>query len=230
MKFDRRRLFAAFAGAASAGAATPARRANRCATAPLPRAEIDATTLGVRPNADLDQSVALQSAIAQAAAAGSLLRLPPGTYPPALCNYRLMPRSPASRLDALVMIGGPSLLASTGSDYVSLSGLVSTAITLRCLTARPRAFDARARIALTDWMIVNAGGDGIRLDAIAGEVTGNTGSTPPIYAIFSDDAAGLRIAGNTVPRRRQRRHSGVARQARRRRYAGRRQPHRRCRQ
>jgi polygalacturonase len=78
MKFNRRRLFAAFAGAASAGAAVPATA--REAAPALGRAEINATALGVRPNLEVDQSAALQHAIEQAAAAGAVLRMPPGLY------------------------------------------------------------------------------------------------------------------------------------------------------
>ena len=82
MKFDRRRLFAAIAGAASAGAATPSAAREPFAAASVPRSEIDAASLGVRPNADIDQSAMLQSAIdarcsgriAVAAAARSLSR------------------------------------------------------------------------------------------------------------------------------------------------------------
>jgi len=84
MNFNRRRLFAAFAGA-SAGAATPAlaRDAFRSENWPAgeaPRSEIDAVSLGVRPNDEADQSAVLQRAIARAAAAGAVLRLPPGLY------------------------------------------------------------------------------------------------------------------------------------------------------
>ncbi len=75
------------------------------------------------------------------------------------------------------------------------------AITLRCLTAAASYSLTQGRaLRLTDCMIVNAGGDGIRLDAIAGEVTGNTVIDAANYAIFSNNAAGLRIAGNTVQR------------------------------
>ncbi len=97
MKFDRRRLFAAFAGAASAGAATPVAAREPLGTSSVPRAEIDATTLGVRPNAELDQSAVLQSAIdasrgrriGAAVAARNISRR--RTAIPALCR-----RSPAS--------------------------------------------------------------------------------------------------------------------------------------
>ena len=75
MSLDRRRLFAALAGAATAGAAAPA-LARDVATRPA----TDATALGLRPNAPDDQSKALQRAIDQAAAAHVPLALAPGTY------------------------------------------------------------------------------------------------------------------------------------------------------
>ena len=110
MNFDRRRLFAALAGAvgiASAGSAPPALarrwserrrreherpRAAERAPAPEPTANsltignvaprplIDGSTLGLRVNAVEDQSRAFQHAIATAAAAGAVLQLTPGFY------------------------------------------------------------------------------------------------------------------------------------------------------
>ncbi len=202
MTFDRRRLFAAVAGAASAGVATPVAAREMIGTPPPPRAEIDATTLGVRPNADLDQSAILQSAITRAAAAGSLLRLPPGVYRAGA--LQLPPYAALAGVigsTRLVMTSGPSLLASTGSDYVSLSGLVLDGNHVALPDGRGLVHLTQGRaLRLTDCMIVNAGGDGIRLDATAGEVTGNTVIDAADYAIFSNDAVGLRIAGNTVQR------------------------------
>src|ERR1700752_1787633 len=108
MKFNRRRLFAAFAGAASAGAAVPATARE---AVPL-RAEIDASSLGVRPNAGGDQSAPLQHAIEPAAAPGAVLRMPPGLYRPRalrLPPYAIIVGLPGST--RLVMTGGLSLLS-----------------------------------------------------------------------------------------------------------------------
>ena len=99
------------------------------------------------------------------------------------------------------MTAGPSLLTATGSDYVSISGLVLDGNHVALPDGRGLVQLTQGRaLRLTDCMIVNAGGDGIRLDAIAGEVTGNTVIDAANNAIFSNDAAGLRIAGNTVQR------------------------------
>ena len=53
MAIDRRRMFAALAGAGVFGAASEARAAVREVA---PRAELDAGALGLRPNAPDDQS------------------------------------------------------------------------------------------------------------------------------------------------------------------------------
>ncbi|MFY9692227.1 MAG: TIGR03808 family TAT-translocated repetitive protein [Xanthobacteraceae bacterium] len=202
MKFNRRRLFAAFAGAASAGAATPVVARESFPVAPVARAEIDATSLGVRPNAEIDQSAILQSAITRAAAAGSLLRLPPGLYHAGA--LQLPPFAAIAGVigsTRLVMTAGPSLLMATGSDYVSVSGLVLDGNRVALPDGRGLLHLTQGRaLRLTDCMIVDAGGNGVMLDAIAGEITNNTVIDAANHAIFSNDAAGLRIAGNTVRR------------------------------
>ena len=202
MTFDRRRLFAAIAGAASAGAATPSAAREPFAVASVPHSEIDATSLGVRPNADIDQSAMLQSAIARAAAAGSLLRLPPGVYRAGA--LQLPPFAAIAGVigsTRLIMTSGPSLLMATGSDYVSISGLVldGNHVTLPDGRGLVHLTQGRA-LRLIDCMIINAGGNGVTLDAIAGELTGITVIDAANHAIFSNDAAGLRVAGNTVQR------------------------------
>ena len=202
MKFDRRRLFAAFAGAASAGATTAVAAREPLPAAAVPRSEIDAATLGVRPNADSDQSAILQDAITRAAAAGSLLRLPPGIY--RVGALQLPPFTAIAGVigsTRLVMTGGNSLLAATGSDYLSISGIVLDGNHVALPEDRGLVHLAQGRaLRLTGCVIVNAGGNGVALDAVAGEVTGNTVIDSANYAIFSNDAAGLRITGNTVQR------------------------------
>jgi uncharacterized secreted repeat protein (TIGR03808 family) len=200
MTFNRRHLFAAFAGAVSAGAATPVAARDAFASVPAPRAEIDGGSLGVRPSADIDQSAVLQRAIELAAAGGSVLRLPPGIYRAG--GLRLPPYAAIAGVAGstrLVMTVGPSLLASTGSDYVSISDLVLDGDRVLLPDGRGLVHLAQGRaLRLTNCMVVNAGGNGVMLDAIAGEVTGNTVIGAADYAIFSNNAAGLRIAGNTV--------------------------------
>jgi uncharacterized secreted repeat protein (TIGR03808 family) len=201
VRFNRRRLFAAFAGAA--GAATPAAARepwliNR-QPAPIARAEIDAASLGVRPNASDDQSSDLQRAIDRSAAAGSVLRLPPGTYRAGALH--LPPYAAIAGVAGatrIVMSGGPSLLTSRGSDHVSLSGLVLDGANIPLADGRGLVHLTQGRAArISDCEIIRAGRNGVTLEGIGGEVTNNTVNAAA-YAIFSNDAVGLKIAGNVV--------------------------------
>ncbi len=200
MNIDRRSLFAAFAASAGAGAATPVLARDAGDVPPTARAEIDAGALGVRANAAEDQSAALQHAIERAAAAGAVLRLPPGIY---RVGALQLPSHAAlagvAGATRLVMTGGPSMLSATGSDHVSLSGLVLDGANIPLADGRGLVHLAQGRaVRITDCEIVDAGRNGVTLEGVAGEVAGNTVNNAADYAIFSNDAAGLRIAGNTV--------------------------------
>ena len=197
MSIDRRRLFAALAGAGAAGVATEAQ--STPARALGLRAEIDAVSLGLRPNALEDQTAAFQRAIEQAAAARAVLRLPPGSYRAG--SLQLPPYAAIAGVAGatrIVMSGGPSLMSATGSDHLSISGLVLDGSGVPLPERRGLLHVAHGRaLRIADCAIVNAGGNGIALDAAEGEVAGNTINAADA-AVFSLDARGLRIAGNTV--------------------------------
>jgi uncharacterized secreted repeat protein (TIGR03808 family) len=194
MSLDRRRLFAALAGAAAAGAATPALARDVSA-----RSAVDATTLGLRPNAPDDQSKTLQRAIDQAAAAGTVLHLPAGFYRAGALN---LPSHAAiagiAGLTRIVMAGGPSMFAATGGNNIALTGLLLDGANIPLPERRGLVHLTQGSgLRIADCEIVGAGRNGIALEAMDGEVTGTTISAADI-AIFSIDARGLRIAGNTV--------------------------------
>jgi uncharacterized secreted repeat protein (TIGR03808 family) len=197
MSIDRRRLFAAMAGAGAVSAASevwsmPARDTG-------PRAEIDAASLGVRPNAAEDQSQALQRAIEQAAAVRALLRLPPGFYRAG--SLQLPPYAAIAGVAGatrIVMAGGPSMMSAAGSDHVGISGLVLDGAGIPLPERRGLLHVAQGRaVRIADCEIVNSDRNGIALESVEGDVTGNTISGGDA-AIFSIDARGLRVAGNTV--------------------------------
>ncbi len=209
MPINRRRLFAALAGAASAAAATPtlARRADNAPGTDrassnddsAPRAEIEATTLGLQPNVAEDQSRTFQRAIDRAATARAVLRLAPGFYRAG--SLKLPPYSAIAGVAGatrILLSGGPFMPAATGSDHIRLSGLVldGNAIPLPARNGLVHLAQGRF-LGIADCEIVNAGRNGITLEAIEGEVVGNTISAADM-AIFSLDARGLRIAGNTI--------------------------------
>jgi uncharacterized secreted repeat protein (TIGR03808 family) len=199
MNFDRRRLFAAVAGAAAAvpAAATGAPRTNPDAA---PRPRFTADSLGLRPNAEDDQSEALQRAIARAAEAREVLHLPPGSYRAGgvqLPPYAAIRGVPGAT--RLIMTTGPSLLAATGSDYVSLRGLVLDGAAVALPDRRGLVHLSQGHgIRIADCTVLDAGRNAIALEAIEGAVTDNSISGTADNAIFSLDARGLRISGNTV--------------------------------
>jgi uncharacterized secreted repeat protein (TIGR03808 family) len=196
MSIDRRRLFAIMAAAGAVGSvgearSMPARDASR--------AEIDAASLGVRPNAADDQSQALQRAIEQAAAARAVLRLPPGFYRAGglqLPSYAAI--AGVAGATRLVMSGGPSMLSATGADHVSISGLVLDGAGIPLPERRGLLHIAQGRaVRVADCEIVNSGRNGIALESVEGDVSGNTISGGDA-AIFSIDARALRIAANAI--------------------------------
>jgi uncharacterized secreted repeat protein (TIGR03808 family) len=196
MSIDRRRLFAVMAGAGAIGAAGEAW------SMPLrdaPRAEIDAAAWGVRPNAADDQSAALQHAIEQAAATHAVLRLPPGFYRVGalqLPSYAAI--AGIAGATRLVMSGGPSMLSATGADHIGISGLVLDGAGIPLPERRGLLHIAQGRaVRVADCEIVNSGRNGIALESVEGDVSGNTISGGDA-AIFSIDARGLRIAANTI--------------------------------
>src|ERR1700730_12612887 len=200
MNTDRRRLLAALAGAA-AGAATTPTHANEPS---LPRelvahSGIVAAALGIRPNSAEDQSKALQRAIESAAATRAVLHLPPGSYRAGslqLPPYAAISGTPGAT--RIVMTGGPSLLSAAASDHIAITGLVLDGGGVALPERRGLLHLAQGRAAhIAECEIVNAGRNGITLEAMLRVVTGNVVSAADI-AIFSLDARGLRIAGNTV--------------------------------
>jgi uncharacterized secreted repeat protein (TIGR03808 family) len=194
MGFDRRRLIAAFAGAAAVAAAAPARARDAAPSSP-----IDAAALGLRPNATDDQSQILQRAIDRAAASGAVLHLPAGFYRAGA--LQLPPHAAIAGVAGatrIVMAGGPSLIAATGSDNVSLTGLIFDGASIPLPDQRGLVHLSQGHAArIADCEIIGAGRHGIALEKIDGEVTGNTVSAADT-AIFSLDARGLKISGNTV--------------------------------
>jgi uncharacterized secreted repeat protein (TIGR03808 family) len=204
MSLDRRRLFAAMAGAGAAGAAGTAAAGDAKATitpaaAGFMRAEIDAAALGLHPNAAEEQTQVFQRAIDQAAAAHAVLRLPAGFY---RAGGLQLPSHTAlagvAGATRIVTSGAVSIMAGAGSDHVSLSGLILDGAGIPLPPKRGVVHFAQGRaLRITACDIVNAGGNGIVLEGIEGEVTATTIAAAD-NAIFSVDARGLRIAGNTV--------------------------------
>lgn len=196
MIFNRRRLFGALAGA---GSAAPALARETPARAVQPGSSIDAVSLGLHPNPAEDQSKIFQSAIDYAAASRAVLRLAPGVYRAG--GLILRPHTAIAGVAGAtrIILSTPSpLVSGAGIDCISISGLTLDGAKIPLQGNQGLLDLARGRsIRVTECEIANAGGNGISLVAIDGEVTGNTVSAADA-AIFSIDALGLKISNNHI--------------------------------
>src|SRR6266702_4386139 len=130
---------------------------------------VSAVDLRVEPDSPDDQSRTLQRAIEQTAAARVPLMLPPGVY----------------RAGGLTLPTGTRLIGCPGAT--------------RLLAGRGLVHFAGGRgIKIEHCEMVGAGGDGIALERIEGEVTRNTIIGVAGAAIFSLDVCGLVISGNSI--------------------------------
>jgi len=192
MPIDRRTLLAGLAATATPSLAR--------AAAPISTLGLDAAQLGVRPGSPDDQTRALQRAIDQAAAAHAPLALAPGVYRagdlvlPA--GVQIVGVRGATRL---VSTRGRPLFTAPQADHVTLNGLVLDGAGARLperlgLVALMNGRDVR----IADCEINAAGGHGISLEGIAGEISGSTIAGAADVAIISFEARGLTIARNIV--------------------------------
>jgi uncharacterized secreted repeat protein (TIGR03808 family) len=167
---------------------------------PIGNFGIDAAHFGVRPNTSDDQTAALQRALEAASATRAPLYLAPGVYPVADVTLPAGAQLYGVRgATCLSLTYGASIVAASGADGITLSGLVFDGA-LRPLPDRRGLVTMReARgLKITDCMVHASGGAGIWLEAVDGEVTHTSVIEAAKTAIFSIDARGLSIVGNTV--------------------------------
>jgi uncharacterized secreted repeat protein (TIGR03808 family) len=190
MALDRRR-FLTFS-AIGAAAAAPLVSA-RAAAGPL-------SALGMHAGSPDDQSRVLQAAIDKAAALRVPLALGPGVYRAG--DLRLPSGGQIAGVRGatwILLTRGPSLISSIGADAVALTGLTLDGGGMALPDGRGLAHFAHGRgVRIGDCEVVASGRHGIMLEAVEGEVTGTSVSDAEGAGIFSRDARGLRIAGNTV--------------------------------
>ncbi len=187
---DRRRLLAGAAALAFLGAARPA------VAAP---SVLDVAAFGVKPNAPEDQSRLLQRAAENAAGANLPLYLPPGLY--RASGLRLPSGTAITGIRGatrLIASGPGPLIAANRAERISLINLTLEG------TGKPvpeqglvSLFNVRGvRIEACD--VLGSGGNGIHCVNVEGQILDSAIATPAQAAIFSRDAAGLRITGNTI--------------------------------
>lgn len=206
----RRRRLLALSAAASAATLSDAARPATAATATVPGRTsaaatvsalgLDATQMGVRPGSPDDQSAVLQRAIDRAAAARIPLALAPGSYHAGALQLpsgaEIAGMGGATRL---VFTGGPSLLTAAGAAHVALRGLILDG-TGKALPPNQGLvhFEETRGVRIADCAIVAAGGHGVRLAAVEGEVTQSSILDAADMALLSSDGRGVTVSRNTI--------------------------------
>ncbi len=198
MSIDRRRLIAApAAGVAGAMAMSPdaARAAPSAST--LGR---DVTQYGVRPGSPDDQSKNLQRAIDEAARLQAPLALPPGVYRTGMLRLQSGTQLVGVRgATRLVFNGGASMLLGEGANRVGLSGITLDGGGIPLPTRRGLVHCLGGRdIRIVDCEITDSGGNGVWLEQVSGEISGNIFTKIASTAVVSFDALGLIVSRNSI--------------------------------
>src|SRR5262249_31700150 len=147
-----------------------------------------------------DQTRALQRAIDEAARAQMPLALPPGVY-----RTGLLRLSNGSQLAGvrgatkLVFTGGASMFLGEGAGRVGPSGITVDGGSLPAPQRRGLVHCLGGRdVRITDCDIANSGGNGIWLEQVSGDISGNIFTNIATTAVVSFDALGLIVSRNTI--------------------------------
>lgn len=201
---DRRRFLSVAGLSAVAVAARPmeanAAGGNDVLTASL-RGSIDVTELGIRPGALDDQSKAFAKILQQAGDRGTPLYIPPGVY--IVSNLTLPPRirlSGAPGASRIIYGGDGYLMVAEDAEHIEIDGIVFDGAN-RWLSDDVQGlldFRRTRHVVIDNCQIVGSGKNGIALEHVAGRVERNEITGAADAGIYSVEAAGLQIAGNTV--------------------------------
>jgi uncharacterized secreted repeat protein (TIGR03808 family) len=194
-----RRHFIGISAAGLAGAlAVPSRAVH---AAPLTSAlGRDATQYGVHPGSPDDQTRALQRAIDEVARARVPLALPSGVYRTSMLHLQSGTQLVGVRgATRLVFNGGASMFQGEGADSIGLTGITLDGGGIPLPTRRGLVHCLGGRdIRITDCEIANSGGNGIWLENVSGDVSGNIIGNTASTAIVSFDAQGLSVSRNSI--------------------------------
>jgi uncharacterized secreted repeat protein (TIGR03808 family) len=198
MDITRRHLIGgSAAGAAGALAMSPGAARAAQLTSTLGR---DATQYGVHPGSPDDQTKVLQHAIDEAARAQVPLALPPGVYRAGMLRLQSGSQLVGVRgATRFVFNGGVSMFSGEGANSVGLTNVTLDGSGLPLPTRRGLVHCLGGRdIRITDCEITGSGGNGIWLENVSGEVSGNIITKSATTAIVSFDAQGLLVTRNTI--------------------------------
>ncbi|HEV7601997.1 MAG TPA: TIGR03808 family TAT-translocated repetitive protein [Bradyrhizobium sp.] len=196
MDVNRRHLIGASAVAGALAMSPDAARA----APPTSALGRDATQYGVRPGSSDDQTRALQRAIDEAARAQVPLALPPGIYRTGLLRLSSGTQLIGVRgATKLVFTGGASLLLGEGANSVGLTNITLDGGNIPLPTRRGLVHCLAGRdIRVTDCEIAGSGGNGIWLENVSGDISGNILTNIATTAVVSFDAQGLMVSRNTI--------------------------------
>jgi uncharacterized secreted repeat protein (TIGR03808 family) len=194
-----RRHFIGASAAGVAGALVMSPDAARAAplTSTLGR---DATQYGVRPGSPDDQTKALQRAIDEAARAQAPLALPPGVYRTGMLRLQNGTQLVGVRgATKLVFNGGASMLQGEGAGSIGLANITLDGGGIPLPTRRGLLHCIGGRdLRIADCEITGSGGNGIWLENVSGDISGNIITKSAATAIVSFDAQGLLVSRNTI--------------------------------
>jgi uncharacterized secreted repeat protein (TIGR03808 family) len=198
MDIRRRQLLGASASGVAGALAIPS---DAVRAAPLTSAlGRDATHYGVKPNSSEDQTRALQRAIDDAARLGAPLALPPGIYRTGSLRLQSGTQLTGVRgATKLVFTGGASMVSGEGADHIGLTNLTLDGGGLALPDRRGLIHCLSGRdVRILDCEITGSGRNGIWLENVTGEISGNLIVKTATTAIVSFDALGLTVARNTI--------------------------------
>jgi uncharacterized secreted repeat protein (TIGR03808 family) len=198
MDVNRRHLIgASAAGVAGALAMSPDAARAAPLTSALGR---DASQYGVRPGSPDDQTRALQRAIDEAARAQIPLALPPGVYRTGMLRLSSGTQLIGVRgATKLLFTGGASMFLGEGASSVGLTNITLDGGSIPLPDRRGLVHCIQGRdVRITDCEIAGSGGNGIWLENVSGDVSGNILSNIATTAVVSFDAQGLIVSRNTI--------------------------------
>ncbi|SFP71534.1 twin-arg-translocated uncharacterized repeat-containing protein [Mesorhizobium sp. NFR06] len=200
---NRRTLLARTAGLAVAGVF-----AGKASAKSLPgiemaamRGSINATEIGVQPGAVDDQSKAFAKMLGDASDRDQPVFLPPGTY--LVSNLKLPARVRLSGVPGATRIvygGNGHLMMAEQAEHIELSGLVLDGANRWLADYTQGLLDLRrvAHLVIDNCQVTGSGKNGLALEHAVGRVGRSDISGAADAGIYSVEAGGLEISGNTV--------------------------------
>jgi uncharacterized secreted repeat protein (TIGR03808 family) len=198
MDVNRRHLMGvSAAGVAGALAMSPDAARAAPLTSALGR---DITQYGVQPGSPDDQTKNFQRAIDEAARTQVPLALPPGVYRTGMLRLQSGTQLVGVRgATRLVFNGGPSMLQGEGAGSVGLSGIIFDGGGIPLPTRRGLVHCLGGRdVRIIDCEFTASGGNGIWLEQISGDISGNIFTNMAATAVVSFHAQGLIVSRNTI--------------------------------